>query len=131
MKVSSLPRHPVDSSLPLEKIAVDPHLSEAEKIGEASRQFEAIFLRQILSAAQKPAFPSRYSSQSFSAGVYQDIMVNQLADQMSQSGGFGLAKLLQTQLTRQPDRHPSQDKAADAAPSPDPSAPWQAGSNHL
>jgi peptidoglycan hydrolase FlgJ len=101
MNVSKAPCDVGSPNLSLERVASDPKLSESDKIAEASRQFEAILLRQILAAAQKPAFPSRFNSQSFSSGVYQDMTINQLADQMSRSGGFGLAEQLNAQLTQQ------------------------------
>jgi flagellar protein FlgJ len=117
MKIPSTLGRGVDSSLPLETVAANPQLSDAEKLGEASRQFEAIFLRQILAAAQKPAFPSRFSSQSFSSGIYQDMMTNQLADKISRSGAFGLAGPLQAQLTRQLTHQTVEDPELEAASS--------------
>ena len=42
------------SGLPLEQWAKSGQLSDEKKIGELSRQFEAILLRQILQSAQKP-----------------------------------------------------------------------------
>ena len=101
--------HPVSaSSPPLEPGLAHSPLSEADKLGEASRQFEAIFLRQILKAAQKPTIRSRFNPQSFSSGIYQDMMTNQLANQISQSGALGLADRLQSQLTAQLGLKPGQ-----------------------
>ena len=37
----------------MEKLAGNTNLSQEEKIGEVSRQFEAVLLRQILQTAQK------------------------------------------------------------------------------
>src|SRR5262245_54673025 len=85
-------------AVPLERLANNPALSEAEKIKEASRQFEAIILRQILGQARKTVFHSKLNEESASAGIYQDMVTGQLADAISRSGSFGLARSLEVQL---------------------------------
>ena len=70
----------------------------SQKIGEASRQFEAVLLRQILSDSQKTVIPSELSDNSTAAGIYQDVITNTLADNISKSGAFGLAKTFTQQL---------------------------------
>ena len=84
-----------------DRLAEKGSLSESQKIGEAGRQFEAVLLRQILGDAMKPAFKSKFISTSAQSGIYQDMVVNQLADTMTHSGGLGLADSLNHQLTRQ------------------------------
>ena len=88
-------------NLPLDRLAENPRLSEAEKVAEAGRQFEAILLRQILGEAMKPVFKSDLAGQSAQAGIYQDMVVNQLADNVSRAGGLGLADSLNRDLSRQ------------------------------
>jgi Rod binding domain-containing protein len=91
---------PVDtSSIPVEDLAGNKHLTEQQKIAEASRQFEAIMLRQILSESQKPVITSEFTDNSTAAGIYQDYITNTLADSMSKSGTFGLAKIFEQQLS--------------------------------
>ena len=85
--------------VPLESLANDKNLTEDQKIGEASKQFEAILLRQFLSESQKPVIQSEFTDNSAAAGIYQDFVTNQLADSLSRSGGIGLAKTFETQLT--------------------------------
>jgi peptidoglycan hydrolase FlgJ len=89
------------ASLPLERLASNPNLSEAEKVAEVSRQFEAILLRQILTEAGKTTFKSTWNAPSVSKDIYQDMISSQLADSISQAGTFGLARSFQHQLTRQ------------------------------
>jgi peptidoglycan hydrolase FlgJ len=99
------PIHPSASArplVPIEQLAANKSLSEPEKINEASRQFEAVILRQILSQARKTVFPSKLTEPSTASGIYQDLVTSQLADAISQSGNFGLARSLQAQL------HPGQ-----------------------
>ena len=101
MEIPPLPRTMSAAGLPLEQLANNSKLSETEKIAELSRQFEAVLLRQILGEAQKNVIKSSLTDDSATNGIYQDMISNQLADTISQTGSFGLAKCLQTELTRQ------------------------------
>jgi Rod binding domain-containing protein len=60
-----------------------------------------LLLRQILHDAQKNVIPSRNGADSSVNGIYQDLSTAQLADSISKSGGFGLARNLEKQLSRQ------------------------------
>jgi peptidoglycan hydrolase FlgJ len=99
MQISSI--HPkIDAShIQLESLAGNKALNQEQKIAEASRQFEAILLRQFLSESQKPVITSEFTDNSNTAGIYQDMMTNQLADSLSRGGGIGLAKSFERQLT--------------------------------
>lgn len=96
MQIPSMQRQVHASSVPIEKLATNPNVSQEEKVGEVSRQFEAILLRQILSGAQKNMFGT-----SATAAIYQDLMTSQLADNVSHAGGIGLAEHLHKELGRQ------------------------------
>jgi len=85
--------------VPLESLAANKQLTEDQKIGEVSQQFEAILLRQFLSESQKPVIKSEFTDTSSTAGIYQDFITNQMADSLSRSGGIGLAQTFQHQLT--------------------------------
>jgi flagellar protein FlgJ len=100
MEVTALPKHVVAADIAPERLANNPALSEQQKIAEASRQFEAILLRQILAASQKTVIPSKFADNSTSSEIYRDMITNQMADTMSKSGGFGLAQAFEKQLTR-------------------------------
>ncbi|MGA2868152.1 MAG: rod-binding protein [Verrucomicrobiota bacterium] len=104
MNISPIPSQPpVDTSnIPVEDLAGNKRLTEQQKIAEASRQFEAIMLRQILSESQKPVITSEFTDNSTAAGIYQDYITNTLAESMSKSGTLGLAKVFEQQLS-----HPS------------------------
>ncbi|MBK7997237.1 MAG: rod-binding protein [Verrucomicrobia bacterium] len=88
-------------AVPLEQLADNKSLSKSEKLEEVSRQFEAVLLRQILGSARKTVFKSKVNEDSLSSGIYQDMVTSQLADSISQSGSFGLARSLQSQLQHQ------------------------------
>ena len=100
MNISALQPAKIDPShIAVENLMGNQALTEDQKIGEASQQFEAILLRQFLSEAQKPVFKSEYTDDSSEAGIYQDMVTNQLADKLARSGGIGLAQTFQHQLT--------------------------------
>lgn len=107
MPISSINPHakvnPTD--IPLEKLATSKALTEEQKTSEMTRQFEAVLLRQILNEAQKPAVQSKYASTGVTSSIYQDMMVNQLADRISSSRTVGLAQELQSQVSRQNNPH--------------------------
>jgi Rod binding domain-containing protein len=101
MEVSPLQNRSKEIDLPLDRLSHNPNVSEAEKLHEVGRQFEAVLLRQILQSAQKPLFPSQCALNSSVNSIYQDMTTTQLAESISQSGSFGLARSLETQLTAQ------------------------------
>jgi hypothetical protein len=89
-----------DGSIPPERLAANTTLSEKQKIAEASRQFEAILLRQILEAGQRSVIKSAYSDTSSVSTVYRDMVTTQMADSISKSGALGLAACFEAQLTK-------------------------------
>jgi peptidoglycan hydrolase FlgJ len=101
MDVSPIQRSITASDIPPERLAGNSQLTEKQKVAEAARQFEAILLRQILENTQKTVIHSDYSDESTTASIYRDLVTNQLADSISKSGTFGLAKTLERQFTRQ------------------------------
>lgn len=101
-----------------DRLANNPLLSEQQKIGEASRQFEAILLRQILSATQKTVIQSKFADNSTASGIYRDLFTNQLADTMSKSGAFGLAKTFEHQLTKPAAHSPASSSGPATASGP-------------
>src|ERR1700735_3238613 len=89
------------SVVPFDQLAANPNVSQGDKLKEACRQFEAVLLRQILGEARKTVITSSANPDSNAAGIYNDMVNNQMADSISRSGTFGLAKSLETQLSRQ------------------------------
>jgi Rod binding domain-containing protein len=105
------------ANLTMEQLASNTQLNEKEKVGELSRQFEAVLLRQILSEGQKTIFKSKYNQDTTTGGIYQDMITNQMADGISRSGSFGLAHSLERELGRQIFQKDAGTGAAVAAPS--------------
>ena len=109
MNVTAIqPKPKIDTDhVSLESLAGNKNLTEDQKIGEVSKQFEAILLRQFLSESQKTVIQSEFADNSTSAGIYQDFITNQLADSLSRSGGIGLAKTFENQLTHHHSKTPT------------------------
>ncbi len=101
MDVSPLQPHVKASAVPFDQLAGNPNISEKDKVKEACRQFEAILLRQILSESRKTVIKSSEKGDSNETDIYNDMIDNQMADSISRSGSFGLAKSLENQLVRQ------------------------------
>jgi len=98
MEVNPLQRKIVAQDIAPERLAGNARLTQDQKINEASRQFESILVKQILSDSQKTVIKSEFSDDSTSAGIYQDLVTKTLADNISKSGAFGLAKTFEQQL---------------------------------
>lgn len=105
MQISGLQSKVDASHVSLESLAGNKSLSQDQKIAEASRQFEAILLRQFLSESQQPVIKSSFTDDSNTAGIYQDMVTNQLSDTLSRNGGIGLAKTFERQLTPHAPHH--------------------------
>jgi peptidoglycan hydrolase FlgJ len=129
MQISALKPHVNAADLPIEKLASNPNVSDSEKVGQACRQFEAVFLRQIFQEARKTVISSSTNQNSSISGIYDDMVNNQLADGISSSGAFGLAKSLQAQLVHQV-LPGATEHGASGHTSLNPNATRTAGSNH-
>ena len=107
----------VASEIAPERLAGNPKLTEQQKIAEASRQFEAILLKQILESSQKTVIKSKLSDDSTASSIYKDMVTTRLADNISKSGSFGLAKTFEQQLNRphghRPDGLPNKELSAE------------------
>ena len=99
------------AQLPLESLAGNANISDADKVAEVSRQFEAVLLRQILQDIRKPILTPAQGDAA-ATGIYNDMINNQMAESISRSGGFGLAQSLAGQLTHQVLPQPSSLPAA-------------------
>ncbi len=113
MEVTSFKPSINAATLPVEKLAGNSQLSQEAKVGELSRQFEAVLLRQILTEAQKNSLGPKASDQSSSKEIYRDMITNQLAESISQSGAFGLARALAPQLSHEVSGAPGSTEADD------------------
>ena len=99
MTVSPIQSTSQDTDVPIEQLAGNKHLTQQQKIHEASREFEVIMLQQVLSEMQKPVIKSEFTDDSTASDIYQSYISNALAEGMSKSGAFGFAKIFEQQLS--------------------------------
>ena len=76
------------------KIAENPEL---QKFRKACQDFEAIFLHQLFKIMRQAGPKSDLLNSGFAQDVYQDMMDEQLAAELSTTGTFGLADILYEQ----------------------------------
>jgi flagellar protein FlgJ len=75
------------------------HGSDREQLADAARKFEAIFLRQMLSAARKADFGAPLLGGE-GLKTFRTMQDEHFADLASKSGAFGLAAAIEAQLAR-------------------------------
>ena len=100
MQVAAIKAKIDTSHLTPEQLANDKQLTKEQKIAEASKQFEAIMVRQILAESQKSQIKTEFTDNSTASGIYKDFVTDQLATSISHAGGIGLAKTFEQQLSR-------------------------------
>lgn len=75
--------------------------SDSEKLSGVAKQFEAIFLRQMLAAARKTNLGGEdnvFSSQGMD--TFRQMQDDRFADIASETGAFGLGKMIQAHLAK-------------------------------
>lgn len=95
------------------RAAAEPSFAELvakhPEAAQAAQQFEAVFLRQLLSSVEKSSTLS--GGTETQSAVVGSMLTGALSDHMSSSGGLGLSEvILRAMLTSLPD-----DPAEDAA----------------
>ena len=70
---------------------------ERQKLAEAATRFEAIFARQMLSAARKAGFGDDLLGGQ-GVDTFNQMMDERFADIMAQSGALGFGKSIEAQL---------------------------------
>jgi flagellar protein FlgJ len=73
--------------------------SEREQLAKAAKQFEAIFLRQMLASARKADFGEPLIGGQ-AMDTFRTMQDDHFADIAAGSGAFGLAAQIEAQLTR-------------------------------
>jgi flagellar protein FlgJ len=72
-----------------------------DQLAGVAKQFEAIFLRQMLASARKTDLAGEdgiFSSEAM--GTFRQMQDERYADIASDTGAFGLAKMIEAQLAR-------------------------------
>jgi len=74
--------------------------NQGEQLREAAQQFEAIFLRQLLSAAKAADFGGDDLFGSAGEDTFRDMRDSHFADLATKTGMIGLATSIEAQLSR-------------------------------
>lgn len=75
--------------------------ADGGKLTGVAKQFEAIFIRQMLAAARKTSFGGEDSLMSGKGmDTFRQMQDEQFADIASDTGAFGLGKMIETHLAR-------------------------------
>jgi peptidoglycan hydrolase FlgJ len=77
---------------------------------KAAKEFEAIFLRTLLSSLEKTTSVSGSGRLNTSQSTYGGMVVGALADNISGSGGIGLAEIVAKSLSAHQSAGPAEPK---------------------
>lgn len=86
---------------------------DREKLSAVAKQFEAIFMRQMLSAARKTDFGGDDPFGSQALGTFRQMQDEHFADVAAQTGTLGFASIIEAQMAR---FLPAETAAASSAP---------------
>ncbi len=95
MKIGDLPPNALPATPTSATTATTPtaQREQAERL-KASREFEQIFLRKMLSSLEKAGRAKGDGAVSAGGDVYSSMVVGAIADAVSSAGGIGLADLI-------------------------------------
>lgn len=93
----------------LKKSSPSADTPKEKKLLQASKDFEAIFVRQILASMHTTALKNTlFGNNGQGQEIYQSIYDSKLADQIAQGQGLGVGKVLYQQISKQ--NHPTPTK---------------------
>lgn len=75
--------------------------ADAHRLKEAAKQFEAVFLRHMLSPLEKTAQVGGSTPTAAGQSAYGSMIVEALSDAIANAGGIGLAATLTRELEGQ------------------------------
>lgn len=90
---------PLSATLALNPSMTLPAGSEREKLAAAARQFEAVFLRQMLAAARKADYGGELF-ESEGLDTFRQLQDDHFAGLAAETGALGLARIIEAQLAR-------------------------------
>ena len=79
------------------------HGSDRQKLSAVARQFEAIFVRQMLSAARKTDFDGDELFGGKGLETFRQMQEEHFAGLAAERGAFGIARMVEAQLAARPD----------------------------
>ena len=99
--MSPIAAPPPASTTPATAPAPAPAGKDREQLKAAAKQFEAIFVRQMLAEARKAHFGGDELFGSQGMDTFRQMQDERFADIASDRGAFGIGRMLEAQLARQ------------------------------
>ena len=97
-----IPNHNTESvEQRLQKMSTEAVKEEQQALKKATEDFEAIFLTMMFKNMRNTVPDGGLMEKSFGRGIYEEMQDEQMAEEISASGGVGLAKELYQQLSQQ------------------------------
>ena len=103
-EISGISRQATEGKIYSGKIGI----TDSETLDEVSKQFESIFIHQMLKAMRKTVVRSELLS-SFAGEQYESMMDEEIAKEVSKHKGIGLSKVIRRQLDYLTQPSPSPD----------------------
>jgi len=102
---------------PVPGMATKADATDREKLHTVAKQFEAVFVREMLSAARKTSFAGDGSGagdldSGQALDTFRQLQDEHVADTTVQSGVLGLAKILEEQMAKFVGGDPAQGSVA-------------------
>lgn len=72
---------------------------DGERLLKASRDFEAIFIKQMLDGMRNTIQKSGFVDGGFAEQIYEDMLFQEYANKMAATKSFGIAEMLYNQLS--------------------------------
>jgi len=85
----------------LQQMSTKDVQEEQQALKKATEDFEAIFLTMMFKNMRNTVPEGGLTEKSFGRGIYEEMQDEKMAEDISASGGVGLAKELYQQLSRQ------------------------------
>jgi Rod binding domain-containing protein len=76
-----------------------PQIDKSSKLYRVSQEFEAIFIKQMLNVMRKSVSKTGLMDGGMAEEIFEDMLYDEYAQKMAESGSFGIADMIYRQLT--------------------------------
>jgi Rod binding domain-containing protein len=73
-------------------------IDKSSKLYKVSREFEAIFIKQMLNVMRKSINKTGLLDGGMAEEIFEDMLYDEYAQKMAESGSFGIADMIYSQL---------------------------------
>lgn len=77
---------------------------DQKKLKESAQEFETYFINQILQEMRKSMPKSELFDESSTSEIYEDMIYEDMAKEISKAGGLGMADMLYKQMEKESDK---------------------------